>query len=273
MKEKKVKYSKPYKRLYAEIKAVDVKRIQKMTEDEAEVFIQMQNKMNRKIGNTHTAFDIVIRNLRGEAEQIFIQDEALLEFLEETEVRDLTDFKQLFEPDRMCIIHLPNRENSVGVWLEPMEHDSLGVKDSENKMEFLYIQTGNSNLVSDVNTFNKKNKGVVKVDGNLVEKDEEGEKLLSLAVNTFAYMSAFPEMIKNGLPKGCVMDKGRSAKKSVLQIEPSLIEKKEHGVKPHLRRGHFRYLSSDYFKKKQNQWVFVKASFVGSKEVKTVESA
>lgn len=267
----KIKYSKPYRQLYAEIKAVDVKRIQKMTEDEVERFIQWQNMLNRREGNTYVALDIAIRNLRGEVEQIFIQDEALLEFLEETEVRDLTDFKQLFEPDRMCIIHLPNKEDSVGVWLEPAEHDALGLKDGEENFEFLCIQNGNCNLVSDVNTFNESRGGVVKVDGRITKKDEEGEKLLSLAVNTFAYMSAFPEMIKNGLPKGCVMDKGRSSKKSVLQIEPSLIEKKEHGAKPHLRRGHFRYLSSDYFKKKKNQWVFVKAAFIGSKEVKTVE--
>ena len=33
-------------------------------------------------------------------------------------------------------------------------------------------------------------------------------------------------------------------------------------VSPHLRRGHFRMLSSDYFKNKQGQIVFVKSSFV-----------
>lgn len=265
--EKKVKYSKPFISLYSQLKSSEIKRIQKMTESEVEDFIQEQNLLNRKHG-TYSAMDIAVRNLRGEVEQIFIQDEKLLDFLEETEIKDLTEFKQLFDENEMCIIHLPNRDDSIAVWLEPMGHDSFGIK-KEQKYELLFIQNGHSNLVLDINLFKAKNETVqiMGKENGSYKKDTR----VNLVANTFAYMSAFPDMIKKGLPKGCVINKGASSKKFVLNTEPSLIVHGEKGVTPHLRRGHFRYLSSEVFTKKRGQWVFVKASFVGAKDVKTVE--
>lgn len=264
------RYSKPFKQLYSELKAVDVKRIQKLTEQETIQFIKEQNEFNRKIGNKYTAMDLPIRNLRGEVEQIFIQDEKLLEFLETTEIQDLKDFRQIVEPDKMYILNLPNRERSVGVWLEPADHDSLHIKD-EKEMELLFVIDGCNNIVADVNVFNKKRGGCVALDEATVKEDPEGDRIMNLAVNTFVYITAFPDMVRDGLPKGCVIEYGKSSIKKVLKTEPTLIEHGKNGVAPHLRRGHFRYLSSEMFTKKRGQWVFVKASFVGAKDVKTVE--
>lgn len=270
MKKNNTIYSKPFRKLYSELKSADVKRIQKMSESEVVQFIKEQNEFNLKIGNKHTAMDLPVRNLRGEVEQIFIQDEKLLEFLETTEVQDLKDFRQIFEPESMYILNLPNRERSVGVWLEPAGHDSLCIKD-EKKMELLFIIDGNTNVVASVETFNAKNGGCVAFDRDTVQQDPEGDRIMNLAVNTFVYMAAFPDMVRNGLPKGCVVEYGKSSRKKVLKTEPTLIEHRKNGVAPHLRRGHFRYLNSEFFTKKRGQWVFVRASFVGAKDVKTVE--
>lgn len=84
-----------------------------------------------------------------------------------------------------------------------------------------------------------------------------------LVLNLLLYMSAFPENISDKAPfELCNKNNINNSKTISISktISDYLIENKE--VSPHLRRGHFRYLDSEFYKNKRGQIIFVKSSFV-----------
>lgn len=91
---------------------------------------------------------------------------------------------------------------------------------------------------------------------------DEG-KILKLILNLIFYMSAFPEKILDRPPDE-VCDKLNKNNSKTISLSKEIADyiHENRDVSPHLRRGHFRMLSSDYFKNKQGQIVFVKSSFV-----------
>lgn len=99
---------------------------------------------------------------------------------------------------------------------------------------------------------------------NIVNKDNELNKnFLKLFLNLLFYMQCFPKNITNKPPNE-VFDKlnlGNSKTISLSnEIQEYLHETKD--ISPHLRRGHFRLLSSEFYTKKHGQVIFVNPSFV-----------
>jgi len=84
-----------------------------------------------------------------------------------------------------------------------------------------------------------------------------------LILNLLFYMSAFPENVLD-TPPDEVCDKLNKNNSKTISLSKEIADyiHENRDVSPHLRRGHFRMLSSDYFKNKQGQIVFVKSSFV-----------
>lgn len=263
-KEKPVKYSRPFRRFYASMPASEIRRVKKMTEAEVKSFINKQERMNTWRTGHLSWLDVPIRNLRGEVGQIFLDSGRLAEFLESTDYKDIKELRNLMSPGDMVIINIPCREDSISVWLAP-KGSTYGADDND----ILVIQDGNSSQVCDIDTL-KRGHGWYDADNQMETENTAGDRKLNLVVNTFAYMSAFPDMVHNGLPKGCRIEHGASSRKTTLKTSPTLIETK--GTVPHMVRGHFRYLSSDFYtKEKRNTWTFVRSYFTGTKEVKTVE--
>lgn len=107
-------------------------------------------------------------------------------------------------------------------------------------------------------------------------KDEEGqavERNFRFAVNLLAYMECFPECVRDGVPvvnnETVYQSKGRNVR---LGISEKVIEDEDgqKGTKrPHFRKGYFKYLSSDFYKNKRGQIIFVRETMVKSKS-KTV---
>lgn len=98
----------------------------------------------------------------------------------------------------------------------------------------------------------------------------ESFPLYRLVINLLFYIKAFPENVLNSPPdEEC--DKLNKDNSKTISISPTISEylHENRDVQPHLRRGHFRYLGSDYFNKKRGQTIFVKASFVRG-DAKTV---
>lgn len=87
-------------------------------------------------------------------------------------------------------------------------------------------------------------------------------------MNFLMYMSAFPECVRDGVPSNMVKgDRGKTLNSRTVGISDSIVERTVRGadgrvVTPHFRQGFFRYLGSDYFKKKRGQTVFVPATMV-----------
>lgn len=268
-----MKYSKPYNNFYKSLTSNEIKKIKKMNEIEVEEYIDFQNKENAKY-TIFNNFTMPIYNIRGKIPQIFLEDEKLVEFLETTDFTNVNDLKSILDFNEKAIINLPNRDESICVW-HTCSDDWFCHSRSDGNVLLLIIQ-------NDLGTYAypfEKIKCDMKIctlsvdDKTSKVKSQitnEVDKNIRLVVNTFAYMSAFPDMIKDGLPKGCKIEIGASSKKKTLRTNPALIES-DKGVTPHMVRGHFKYLSSEVFTKKRNTWVFVKSYFTGTKKVKTVE--
>lgn len=96
--------------------------------------------------------------------------------------------------------------------------------------------------------------------------------MMKLVLNMVFYMSAFPEYILD-TPPDEVKDKLNinNSKTITLSKEISDYMNETRDVMPHLRRGHFKFLGSEYYKKKRGQTIFVKPTFVKG-DAKTVIS-
>ena len=105
--------------------------------------------------------------------------------------------------------------------------------------------------------------------------DEEGktvERTFRFAVNLLAYMECFPECVREGVPttnnKTVYQSKGRNVR---LSISEKVMEDGQKWVKrPHMRKGYFKCLSSDFYKNKRGQIIFVRETMVKGKS-KTVD--
>ena len=107
-------------------------------------------------------------------------------------------------------------------------------------------------------------------------KDEDSiavERNFRFAVNLLAYMECFPECVRDGVPlsnnETLYQSKGRNIRLGI--SEKVLEEDGQKGVKrPHMRKGYFKYLSSDFYKNKKGQIIFVRETMVNGKS-KTVD--
>jgi hypothetical protein len=87
--------------------------------------------------------------------------------------------------------------------------------------------------------------------------------IINLVFNMLFYMDAFPDKILDSPPDECIDKLNCNNSKTITmsdEIKEYLHENRD--VSPHLRRGHFRYLASDFYKNKKGQTIFVKSSFV-----------
>lgn len=111
-------------------------------------------------------------------------------------------------------------------------------------------------IFSDINTFSSSNNE----SGNI--------RALNIIVNLVYYLNAYPGCVMEQPPDE-VIDKLNKNNSHQITISDELKPYLSKEMLPHLRRGHFRYLGSDYFKKKRGQTVFIHPVFVGG-EAKTV---
>lgn len=108
-----------------------------------------------------------------------------------------------------------------------------------------------------------------------LRKDEDGktvERNFRFAVNLLAYMECFPECVREGVPARnneiVYQYKGRNVK---LGTSEKVIEDGQQVTKrPHMRKGYFKCLSSEFYKNKRGQIIFVRETMVKSKS-KTID--
>lgn len=103
-------------------------------------------------------------------------------------------------------------------------------------------------------------------DGNAVERN------FRFAVNLLAYMECFPECIREGVPttnnETVYQTKGRNVR---LGTSEKVLEDGLKGAKrPHMRKGYFKCLSSNFYTNKRGQIIFVRETMVKGKS-KTVD--
>ena len=100
---------------------------------------------------------------------------------------------------------------------------------------------------------------------------ENIKKNFKFAINLIAYMECFPECVRDGVPDTNNINTYRYKDRSVqLGVSDKITETVKGAMRPHFRRGYIKYLSSDFYKNKQGQLIFVSETMVNAKS-KTVE--
>lgn len=115
---------------------------------------------------------------------------------------------------------------------------------------------------------------------NLVKngKNEDAiraERNFRFAVNLITYMACFPECVRQGVPKVNNSKRYEPSENSVmLGFSEKLFDSNEINLRgkarPHLRKGYFKYLSSDFYTNKKGSLIWVKETEVNAK-AKTVK--
>jgi hypothetical protein len=98
---------------------------------------------------------------------------------------------------------------------------------------------------------------------SVLQMNQQENEIIRIVLNMLFYMDAFPDKILDSPPDECVDKLNCNNSKTITmsdEIRDYLHENRD--VSPHLRRGHFRYLASDFYKNKKGQTIFVKSSFV-----------
>jgi hypothetical protein len=100
------------------------------------------------------------------------------------------------------------------------------------------------------------------------EEAKEITKIFRLAINTIAYMEAFPECVKEGVPE--LIKEKENEKAFTIEIAKKVLEPIQNNkngkmVSPHFRKGYYKLLSSDFYTNKKGQIIFVSETMVNGK--------
>lgn len=223
--------------------------------------------------------------LDGKCIHYFVDDENLKEFLLKTELRDLDFYRNLDGITR-------ETEESVGYGC----YEGITAEEREEMQEF-----GNRRLTFVLHFKNEErcprymliynNKkdhaflGCIVYEGDKkhfyhcgfwdkkdAKKTIKEFEYIRLGINFLFYIQAFPETVREGIPKGYKVTEGYKNKRVCVKTSSKLIaDGDKRKVTAHFRRGYFRYLGSEWYKAKRGKTIFVDATVVNSKNNKTVE--
>ena len=104
---------------------------------------------------------------------------------------------------------------------------------------------------------------------SIVYTDQEINEITKLAINLLSYIYCFPDCLVDGAPHDV-----KTENNHYLNISDKVVDVTEKAaagvVIPHFRRGYFKRLSSDFYKNKKGQIVFVHETIVNG-VAKTLE--
>lgn len=199
--------------------------------------------------------------VQGKARQFFLESESLYDFLSSQEVIDKDAIYECSsglcvnavssetgeEIPATCgtiVFNIPNRQESPVFYIIPPSYLS-------DKFHIYYFIEGISGKI------------IANQEQLWSDLTPEFEHVirpsLRLLMNAFMYMKAFPECVSDEAPTDSFEYRGN--KSITIKTSERIVDRS--GATPHFRRGHFRLLSSDRYKNKRGQVVFVHSSFVG----------
>lgn len=231
---------------------------------------------------------LIDADIRGLGTHIFIKDRALYEALKKIKVKDVEGVKQFMRDNAETFRFMHSVEDKDS-------HESIREDFYEQKCMFYFIhfpvetedeeglavrlRLDGEELVCDyvcgehIATFSSESKYIKNPSNDF---DKMDQKLWYLFLNVFFYMKAYPECVVDGVPKGFRFEYPSVAKKVRLELSDKIVEKVSNGVShvvtPHFRRGHFRYLRSEYFKNKQGEFIFIEETLVKANNAKTLNT-
>lgn len=234
----------------------------------------------------NTMFEAFYLDYIGRCVHFYISDPQLVEFLKNTEVKDLHFYDGLnlpFIKGDAAGINMTNEEGEK-LTLNNYNEVSFCIHTTLEEYSPIYLLTTsdyNGEVYGGLQCITRFNNSTqfYSLPLDLAKKrtikilKENESAYMRLGINLLYYMRAFPECIIDGIPKGERLETSFKSKKQQIKLNEKLkITHDETGrvIAPHLRRGHFRYLGSDYYTNKKGKTIFIDACAVKGKNNKTV---
>lgn len=192
--------------------------------------------------------DVALKELSGIKQYLSENGDALKE-------RDIYDPSVEYDYVRYDIaLHVPNLDDGFAFSLCLMPDNTIAV--------FFVDDDGTGQIHEREYNIAKSQKG---------EASVAVERNFRFAVNLIAYMECFPECVREGVPavnnETEYQNKGKNVR---LGTSEKILDSEHNGAKrPHMRKGYFKCLSSEFYTHKRGQIIFVRETMVKSKS-KTV---
>lgn len=219
-----------------------------------------------------TCVQLFLRDLQGDLTHIYIKDSALFDFLKEPEIRDLEGIKTYIKENGNSVVlnaddMLENLTTGInfGICLHLPKVSqgyvfAYSLYDISNELR-IFVNHGMEQYHLSSNEIENKK--------SIVYTDPEINMITKIALNLISYIYCFPECLVDGAPHDIKTQNNHYLNTSEKVIEAG--ERSEGGIViPHFRRGYFKRLSSDFYKNKKGQIVFVHETIVNG-VAKTLE--
>lgn len=225
-------------------------------------------------------FDLFENELAGNTVHIYFQEKFLKDYLKEMEVNDLQGISQylLENGEAESIVLASSKTNdsfqakSYKIYFclhipDELDGYCFSVQCTEN--EYIFVSCIHNNRVLQVSQkFGEKKESLINPN---TENEIQNAEAFKLAINTLAYINAFPECLIDKKPDGVVLQYSFKNKKITISTASQFKEfENEINITPHFRRGHFRRLENDRFVNKKGQIIFVKPTIVKGYNYKTL---
>ena len=219
-----------------------------------------------------TSVQLFLRDLRGELTHIYIKESSLFDFFKNVEIRDLDGIKTYIKDNGSSVVlnaddTLQNLTTGINFAI------CLHLPKVSQGYVFAYSLYGTSN---ELRIFVNHGMDQYHISSNEIEDkksivytDKEMNEITKIALNLISYIYCFPECLVDGAPHDVKTENNHYLNTSEKVLD--LTEKAAAGVViPHFRRGYFKRLSSDFYKNKKGQIVFVHETIVNG-VAKTLE--
>lgn len=203
-----------------------------------------------------TGLLVAMYDMKGEATHYYIEDDALVQFLKETEVKHPDSLKiNRIEDSNFFIVHT-HKECYVFVSLL-----------SNEGTPYVLVFDRNGHMV-----FNPEREGFQKA---IKKIDKKAADLVRLALNYGFYVDAFPDVIKPGLPSDmCKTDRQflKDKNNKFVTVSEKIVDVSRSSKTPHFRKGFFRTYYADRYVNMKGKTQFIEATFINKEKAKTVET-
>lgn len=254
------------------------------TDGERHVFLQMGGCYIRCLSGTNSEYYSSAGNDNIKVLHCFIETKELFDFLKSTEIKELQlankfikkygnfymgpgvcfdgSGKESMETKvaytlKMAIHHKKLSEGSILIdssfILDEQFSSFMTLQDSKIEMGTTHYNFKDINCLSEIN------------------KEKESNQKLFL--NLCLYADAFENCILEGTPEEIKKFKNfyKTEKSNIIKIKTHESLFDTNSKTPHLRRGHFKKLKSDFYKNKKGQIIFIKSTMINAKAITVKE--
>jgi hypothetical protein len=233
----------------------------------------------------------------------YIKDESLFEFLSNMDVKsvdipidivrkhanikdcvyytdvdvsksEMPSFDDVYIIDGECqsingVIHCKEIKESIMFCLTITTTVENGIENIEQGITIFH----NDNIIHEyLSHFQDKKRHKWMIEG--INDRDESMTAFRFVFNFINYIFAFNDFVLDGAPEDAIKEynKNQITVRSSKMVEKIHNEFSQHYKSPHLRRGHFRHLSSDYYKNKKGKITYISPCFIKGRAKTVIEA-